>query len=62
MSHIIKSKAAIAWQADKPLSIETIDVLPPQKGEVRIKINASGVCHTDELMAKGESIRSVVKF
>ncbi|WP_263478730.1 hypothetical protein [Cysteiniphilum sp. JM-1] len=33
MSHTIKSKAAVAWQANTPLSIETIDVLPSQKGE-----------------------------
>jgi len=35
---IIKCKAAIAWEANKPLSIEEIEVSPPQKGEVRIKV------------------------
>lgn len=59
MSHTIKSKAAVAWQANKPLSIETIDVLPPQKGEVRIKINASGVCHTDKFTLSGEDPEAV---
>uniref|UniRef100_A0A914NJZ1 Alcohol dehydrogenase n=1 Tax=Meloidogyne incognita TaxID=6306 RepID=A0A914NJZ1_MELIC len=44
---IIKCKAAIAWEANKPLSIEEIEVSPPQKGEVRIKICYSAICHSD---------------
>ena len=35
---IIECKAAVAWEANKPLSIETIQVEPPRKGEVRIKV------------------------
>ena len=31
---MIKSKAAIAWGPNQPLSIEEVDVMPPQKGEV----------------------------
>ncbi|XP_034051147.1 alcohol dehydrogenase 1-like isoform X2 [Thalassophryne amazonica] len=44
---VIKCKAAIAWEADKPLAIEEIEVAPPEAGEVRIKIVATGLCHTD---------------
>lgn len=44
---VIKCKAAVAWAAKEPLSIETIEVAPPKAGEVRIKIVATGVCHTD---------------
>ncbi|XP_062554605.1 alcohol dehydrogenase class-3 [Armigeres subalbatus] len=44
---VIKCKAVVAWEAKKPLSIETIEVAPPKTGEVRVKISASGVCHTD---------------
>jgi S-(hydroxymethyl)glutathione dehydrogenase/alcohol dehydrogenase len=51
---IIKSKAAIAWGPNQPLSIETVDVMPPQKGEVRVRIVASGVCHTDAFTLSGE--------
>ncbi|EPJ46771.1 MAG: S-(hydroxymethyl)glutathione dehydrogenase/class III alcohol dehydrogenase [Osedax symbiont Rs1] len=50
----IKSKAAIAWAAGQPLSIEDIDVMPPQAGEVRVKIIASGVCHTDAFTLSGD--------
>ncbi|XP_036372471.1 alcohol dehydrogenase class-3-like isoform X2 [Megalops cyprinoides] len=44
---IIKCKAAVAWEAGKPLSVEVVEVAPPQAHEVRIKIVATGVCHTD---------------
>ncbi|KAM7376677.1 hypothetical protein PAMP_006393 [Pampus punctatissimus] len=44
---VIKCKAAVAWEPNKPLVIEEIEVAPPQANEVRIKIVASGVCHTD---------------
>ncbi|MEP4892554.1 MAG: S-(hydroxymethyl)glutathione dehydrogenase/class III alcohol dehydrogenase [Aliiglaciecola sp.] len=50
----IKSKAAIAWAANQPLSIEEVDVMLPRKGEVLIKIIASGVCHTDAFTLSGD--------
>ena len=46
-SQPISCRAAIAWEACKPLVIETIEVAPPKAGEVRIKMVASGVCHSD---------------
>ena len=51
---MIKSKAAVAWAAGEPLKIETVDVMPPQKGEVLIRIVASGVCHTDAFTLSGD--------
>jgi len=54
MTDIIKSRAAIAWAANQPLSVEEIDVMPPQAGEVRIRIIASGVCHTDAFTLSGD--------
>jgi S-(hydroxymethyl)glutathione dehydrogenase/alcohol dehydrogenase len=45
--------AAVAWEAGKPLSIEEIEVLPPRAHEVRIKIEYSGVCHTDAYTLSG---------
>uniref|UniRef100_A0A8C9YEV1 Zgc:77938 n=1 Tax=Sander lucioperca TaxID=283035 RepID=A0A8C9YEV1_SANLU len=44
---VIKCKAAVAWEPRKPLSIEDVEVAPPKVHEVRIKIVATGVCHTD---------------
>ncbi|KAL3968409.1 polyhomeotic-like protein 1 [Sarotherodon galilaeus] len=44
---VIKCKAAVAWEPNKPVVIEEIEVAPPQANEVRIKIVATGVCHTD---------------
>ena len=51
---MIKSKAAVAWGPGQPLTIEEIDVMPPQKGEVRVRILASGVCHTDAFTLSGD--------
>ncbi|MFQ3198064.1 MAG: S-(hydroxymethyl)glutathione dehydrogenase/alcohol dehydrogenase [Paraglaciecola sp.] len=50
----IKSKAAIAWGPKQPLSIEEVDVMLPRKGEVLIKVIASGVCHTDSFTLSGD--------
>jgi D-arabinose 1-dehydrogenase-like Zn-dependent alcohol dehydrogenase len=41
------SAAAVAWEAGKPLSIEEVEVAPPQAMEVRIKILYTALCHTD---------------
>lgn len=51
---MIKSKAAIAWGPGLPLSIEEIDVMPPQKGEVLVRMVATGVCHTDAFTLSGD--------
>uniref|UniRef100_A0A8D0BVT7 alcohol dehydrogenase n=1 Tax=Salvator merianae TaxID=96440 RepID=A0A8D0BVT7_SALMN len=50
---VIKCKAAIAWELKKPFSIVEIEVAPPKAHEVRIKILASGVCHSDEHVLSG---------
>ncbi|XP_030046585.1 alcohol dehydrogenase 1-like [Microcaecilia unicolor] len=50
---VIKCKAAVAWGPNKPLSIEEIEVAPPKAHEVRIKILASGICHSDEHVLNG---------
>ena len=51
---MIKSRAAIAWGPNQPLSIEEVDVMPPQKGEVLVRIVATGVCHTDAFTLSGD--------
>ena len=51
---MIKCKAAIAWGPNQPLSVEEIEVMPPQAGEVLVRIVATGVCHTDAFTLSGE--------
>ncbi|KAJ1416664.1 hypothetical protein SESBI_17247 [Sesbania bispinosa] len=46
---VITCKAAVAWEPNKPLSIEDVQVAPPQAGEVRIQILYTALCHTDAL-------------
>lgn len=55
----IKCKAAIAWGPGQPLTIEEIEVMPPQAGEVRVRIKATGVCHTDAFTLSGEDPEGV---
>ncbi|MHB1059222.1 MAG: S-(hydroxymethyl)glutathione dehydrogenase/class III alcohol dehydrogenase [Rhodanobacter sp.] len=49
----MKSRAAVAWAAGKPLSIEQVDVAGPKAGEVLVRIVATGVCHTDAFTLSG---------
>jgi S-(hydroxymethyl)glutathione dehydrogenase/alcohol dehydrogenase len=50
----MKSKAAVALAAGKPLTIEEIQVSGPKAGEVLVKIVATGVCHTDAFTLSGK--------
>ena len=50
----MKSRAAVAWEAGKPLVIEEIDVTGPKAGEVLIRMVATGVCHTDAFTLSGD--------
>jgi len=56
---VITCKAAVAWEAKKPLTIETIEVDPPKAGEVRLKVIATGVCHTDSYTLNGHDPEGV---
>ncbi len=51
---MIASRAAVAHEAGKPLSIETVNVDGPREGEVLVEIRATGVCHTDAFTLSGE--------
>ncbi|KAI9521481.1 hypothetical protein NQZ68_007797 [Dissostichus eleginoides] len=51
---VIRCRAAVAWEPGKPLTIEDVEVAPPKVHEVRIKIIASGVCHTDQEYLTGQ--------
>src|SRR6478672_9920811 len=49
----MKTRAAVAWAAGKPLEIEEVDLAGPRAGEVLVKIVATGVCHTDAFTLSG---------
>jgi len=50
----MKTRAAVAWEAGKPLEIEMIDLDGPKVGEVLLRIIATGVCHTDAFTLSGD--------
>ena len=47
-------KAAVCYEFGKPLVVEEIDIDPPQKGEVKVRIAATAICHSDIHLIKGE--------
>jgi S-(hydroxymethyl)glutathione dehydrogenase/alcohol dehydrogenase len=49
----MKVRAAVAWAPREPLSVETVDLEGPKKGEVLVRIVATGVCHTDAYTLSG---------
>jgi len=50
----MKSRAAVAWEASKPLAIEEVEVDGPKNGEVLLQVKATGVCHTDAYTLSGK--------
>ncbi|MCX7372566.1 MAG: S-(hydroxymethyl)glutathione dehydrogenase/class III alcohol dehydrogenase [Alphaproteobacteria bacterium] len=49
----MKTRAAVAWAANQPLTIETIDLEGPRAGEVLVEVMATGICHTDQYTLSG---------
>lgn len=49
----MKVRAAVAWGPKEPLTIEEVDLEDPKRGEVLVKILATGVCHTDAYTLSG---------
>jgi len=49
----MKTRAAVAWKAGAPLTIETVDLEGPRAGEVLVEIKATGICHTDQYTLSG---------
>ena len=49
----IKCKAAVAWCPNKPLDVTEIEVQPPKAGEIRIRVVANALCHTDIYTLEG---------
>lgn len=50
----MKSRAAVAFAPGKPLEIVELDVAPPRKGEVLVRITHTALCHTDAFTLSGE--------
>ncbi len=50
----METRAAVAFQAGEPLSIETLQLDGPRAGECLVEIRATGVCHTDEFTRSGD--------
>jgi S-(hydroxymethyl)glutathione dehydrogenase / alcohol dehydrogenase len=50
----MKTRAAVAWAPNQPLTIETIDLEGPRAGEVLVEIMATGICHTDQYTLSGQ--------
>jgi len=49
----MKTRAAVAWQAGQPLTIEEVDLAGPRAGEVLVEVKATGICHTDYYTLSG---------
>ena len=49
----MKTRAAVAWEAGKPLTIEDVELDGPKPGEALVEIVATGVCHTDAYTLSG---------
>src|SRR3954470_14054600 len=49
----METRAAVAWEAGKPLTIETVRLEGPRDGEVLVEIMATGICHTDAYTLSG---------
>lgn len=55
----MKTRAAVAWESRKPLTVEEIEIDGPRGGEVLVKMVATGVCHTDAFTLSGEDPEGV---
>jgi S-(hydroxymethyl)glutathione dehydrogenase/alcohol dehydrogenase len=49
----MRTKAAVAFEAGKPLEVVEVDLEGPKEGEVMVEIKATGICHTDEFTLSG---------
>lgn len=47
------TRAAVAFAASEPLSVETVQLEGPKAGEVLVEIKATGICHTDAFTLSG---------
>ena len=50
----MKTKGALVWSLDQPWSIEEIEIGDPRKGEVKVALEAAGLCHSDHHLLTGD--------
>ena len=50
----MKTKGALIWEFNQPWSIEEIEIGDPVKDEVKIQMEASGMCHSDHHLVTGD--------
>ncbi|MDG1168257.1 MAG: alcohol dehydrogenase catalytic domain-containing protein, partial [Sulfitobacter sp.] len=50
----MRTRAAVAVEAGKPLEIMEVNLEGPKRGEVLVEIKATGLCHTDEFTRSGD--------
>ena len=55
----MKTPAAVAFEAGKPLEICDVDLDGPKEGEVLVELKATGICHTDAFTLSGEDPEGV---
>jgi S-(hydroxymethyl)glutathione dehydrogenase / alcohol dehydrogenase len=58
-TRMVLSRAAVAWEANRPLEIEEVEVAAPKAGEVMVRIVATGVCHTDAYTLSGKDSEGI---
>jgi S-(hydroxymethyl)glutathione dehydrogenase/alcohol dehydrogenase len=55
----MKTRAAVAFEAQKPLEIVELDLEGPRDGEVLVEIKATGICHTDAYTLSGQDSEGI---
>ncbi|RDH79512.1 NDMA-dependent alcohol dehydrogenase [Mycolicibacterium moriokaense] len=50
----MKTKGALVWELNKPWSVEEIEIGEPRKGEVKVALEAAGMCHSDHHVVTGD--------
>jgi NDMA-dependent alcohol dehydrogenase len=50
----VQTKAAVVWDSGQPWSVEDVELDPPKSGEVLVRLAASGLCHSDDHVVKGD--------
>ncbi|MCV3273821.1 S-(hydroxymethyl)glutathione dehydrogenase, partial [Roseobacter sp. WL0113] len=51
---MLRTRAAVAVEAGKPLEVMDVNLEGPRAGEVLVEIKATGLCHTDEFTRSGD--------
>jgi S-(hydroxymethyl)glutathione dehydrogenase / alcohol dehydrogenase len=58
----MKTRAAVAWEANHPLQIEELDLDGPKAGEVLVRIVTTSLCHTDVFTLSGRDPYGILTF